>query len=54
MIWDRQRKKLCEWCNHDNELHDYHPDQRVPKEVQPGRYVCSDCADCAIQAVRNG
>lgn len=54
MTWERERKRLCEWCRHENELHDNHPDQRVPKELVPGVYLCSDCADCAIEAVKHG
>jgi hypothetical protein len=54
VTWHRERNRLCEWCHHDNELHDNQADQRVPKEVEPGVYICSDCADCALKVVRNG
>lgn len=54
MTWVRERNRLCEYCRHEDEVHDLHPDQRVPKEVEQGSFACSDCADCAIREVRSG
>jgi superfamily II helicase len=46
--------RICQFCWHDNELHDYTPDKRVPKEVQPGKYMCLDCASCDVERVGVG
>jgi superfamily II helicase len=53
MTWVRNQRGLCEYCYHDDDLHDFNADQRVPKKTESG-YVCSDCADCAIKEVRHG
>jgi hypothetical protein len=48
-------KSVCEYCWHDDELHDLGPSQRTPKLMGDVsgtmKYACSDCADCAREAV---
>lgn len=42
----RTRLPFCDFCHHDEELHEFGPDRRTPKQVIGRKYICSDCVNC--------
>lgn len=43
---------ICTYCLHGEGDHDFGPDRRIPKAVESGKYVCSDCATCELEGVK--
>ena len=41
--------ELCKYCFHPDEDHDRGPDQRTPRAVRRGEYVCTDCVSCELR-----
>lgn len=44
------KDEICQFCWHDDDLHEFGPSQRTPKEHGSG-YVCSDCVVCEKETV---
>lgn len=38
--------QYCDFCYHDEDLHEFGPDRRTPTLIAGRKYNCADCLMC--------